>query len=118
MAKLLASNKGNPMLKQQIEALNRDLAENKENEEEGADIDGIDDKNIACFLEAGLQPGTLRSEIELKECTFLVNMINQSNQKAIPYEPFIDFLIPQSNKKVSGKLLNRIKRKDVCDIKP
>jgi Ca2+-binding EF-hand superfamily protein len=29
-----------------------------------------------------------------KDCTFLVNMINQAALKAIPYEQFIDFVIP------------------------
>ena len=35
-----------------------------------------------------------------KDCTFLVNLINQENLKAIPYESFIDFIIPHTNKKL------------------
>ena len=110
------------MAKQQMEFLNNDLelASNKGDDEEGggADFDGIDDKCMHCFLQAGLQTGTLRTEISEKDCTFLVNLINQEkNQKAIPYEAFIDFLIPQTNKKVSTRLLKKIKRKDIYDIK-
>lgn len=56
------------------------------NNEEGTDVDGIDDKQIHCFLEAGLQSGTLRTELTEKDCIFLVNLINQENLKAVPYE--------------------------------
>jgi len=52
-----------------------------------------------------------------KECTFLVNLINQENLKAIPYESFIDFIIPHSSKKVTTRLLKKIRRKDMHDIK-
>mmetsp|Transcript_19454 Transcript_19454/g.29914 ORF Transcript_19454/g.29914 Transcript_19454/m.29914 type:complete len:161 (-) Transcript_19454:1217-1699(-) len=37
--------------------------------------------------------------------------------KAIPYEPFIDFIIPQSSKKVTTGLLRKIKRKQIHEIK-
>ena len=37
--------------------------------------------------------------------------------KAVPYESFIDFIIPQSSKKVTTRLLKKIKRKEVHDIK-
>lgn len=40
-------------------------------------------------------------------------MINNQNMKVIPYEQFIDFVIPQSSKKVSNKLLKKVKRKDL-----
>jgi len=80
-----------------MQALNNDLAATsgqQEEEEGGADVEGVDDKAIGCFLEAGLQSGTLRTELTPKECTFLVNLINQANMKAVPYEQFIDFVIP------------------------
>jgi hypothetical protein len=81
-------------------------------------VEGIDDKAINCFLEVGLETGTLRSVLTIKECTFLVNLITEeNNMKAIPYESFIDFIIPQSKKKVSTRLLKKIKRKEVYEIK-
>lgn len=59
----------------------------------------------------------MRTELTEKDCIFLVNLINQENKKAVPFEQFIDFVIPQSNKKISTRLLNKIKRKDVGYIK-
>ena len=50
-------------------------------------MEGIDDKAICCFLEVGLESGTLRTVLTIKECTFLVNLITEeNNMKAIPYE--------------------------------
>ena len=80
-----------------MKILNDDLELNKkenEDENQGSDVEGVDDRAMCCFLEAGLDEGTLRAPIEEKECTFLVNMINGSNSKTIPYEQFIDFVIP------------------------
>lgn len=101
-----------------MEVLNRDLAANTGGiTEDGTDIEGIDDKQIHCFLEAGLQSGTLRTDLTEKDCIFLVNLMNQANKKAVPFEQFIDFVIPQSSKKISTRLLKKIKRKDVGFIK-
>jgi len=58
------------------------------------DSDGVNDRGLHCFLQVGLQEGTLKTELTDKDCTFLVNLINDENQKHIPYEAFIDFVIP------------------------
>lgn len=67
-----------------MEVLNSDLNTSKfENNiadtegDVGTEVEGIDDRVIHCFLEAGLQLGTLRNELTEKECIFLVNLINQ-----------------------------------------
>jgi hypothetical protein len=95
--------------------LNTDLNVKREDAADsgGPDFDGIDDRSMYCFLQAGLAEGTLRTELTDKDCTFLVNLIVQDNLKAVPYESFIDFIIPQSSKKVTTKLLKKIKRKDL-----
>ena len=62
-------------------------------DDEKPDFAGIDSKTIYCFLQLGLQEGTLKTELDMKECNFLVNLVNE-NQMAISYESFIDFVIP------------------------
>jgi hypothetical protein len=55
--------------------------------------------------------------LDEKDCIFLVNLINGQNKKTVPYEQFLDFILPQSSKKVSGRLLKKIKRKETHSIK-
>lgn len=73
---------------EEVQALNHDLEINdgQMDDNSGPDFDGVDDRALHCFLEAGLQTGTLRTEMTEKDCIFLVNLINEENQKAIPYE--------------------------------
>ena len=97
--------------------MNNDLEVTEGKDDQGPDFDGVDDRAIHCFLQVGLQSGTLRTEMDEKDCTFLVNLINQENLQAIPYESFIDFIIPHTNKKVTTRLLKKIRRKDIQDIK-
>jgi hypothetical protein len=52
----------------------------------GSDFDGVDDRSLHCFLQVGLQGGVLKSDINQKDCIFLVNVIAQDKLKAIPYE--------------------------------
>ena len=59
----------------------------------------------------------MKTELTDKDCTFLVNLINDENQKSIPYESFIDFVLPQSGKKITARLLKKIKRKEPHEIK-
>ena len=86
---------GDPqMIQQQIASLNQDLGnvtsnQPKDDGQDGGeqpDVDGVDDHSLHCYLAVGLQSGTLRTEITVKDCTFLVNLINQQNLKTIPYE--------------------------------
>lgn len=89
-------NGENPDLaKQQMENLNADLnvtsTDNKKDDDqngqdEGVDFDGVDDRSLHCFLQVGLQGGVLKSDINEKDCIFLVNVIAQDKLKAIPYE--------------------------------
>ena len=79
-----------------MENLNADLqitsADNKKNDQQngqddgGAEFDGIDDRCLHCCLQVGLQGGVLKSDINEKDCIFLVNVIAQDKLKAIPYE--------------------------------
>ena len=104
LEKLMAegTDLSDPLVQQQIENLNSDLAvtgtgqnQNDQNGDEGGvDFDGLDDRALHCFLQVGLASGTLKTELTDKDCTFLVNLINEENLKAIPYEAFIDFVIP------------------------
>lgn len=55
-------------------------------DEGGGDFDGVDDRSLHCFLQVGLQGGVLKSDINEKDCIFLVNVIAQEKLKAIPYE--------------------------------
>lgn len=72
----------------EVKALNDDLEVNdgKQDDNQGPDFDGVDDRAMYCFLEVGLQTGTLRTEMTDKDCIFLVNLINEENLKAVPYE--------------------------------
>lgn len=78
------------LVKAQIEQLNADLevTQNKQaDDDDGSpDVEGVDDRALHCFLQAGLQEGTLKTELTDKDCTFLVNLINDDNGKTIPYE--------------------------------
>ena len=111
------------LVKQQLSVLNSDLANSSvagganDDGDDGTDEEGVDDRIIHCFLEAGLQAGTLRSVLTEKECIFLVNLINQENKKVVLYEQFLDFILPHGSKKVSGRLLRKVKRKEKWDIK-
>jgi hypothetical protein len=79
-----------------MENLNADLnitsTDNKKGDDQngqddgGADFDGVDDRSLHCFLQIGLQGGVLKSDINEKDCIFLVNVIAQDKLKAIPYE--------------------------------
>ena len=94
LKKLMTDANGDQnLIQQQIANLNQDLNvtsnQPKEDAQEGGDqpdVEGVDDRSLHCFLQVGLQSGTLRTEITEKDCTFLVNLINQSNLKTIPYE--------------------------------
>ena len=46
-------------------------------DEGGADFDGVDDRSLHCFLQVGLQEGVNKSDINEKDCIFLVNVIAQ-----------------------------------------
>lgn len=41
----------------------------------GVDFDGVDDRSLHCFLQIGLQGGVLKSDINEKDCIFLVSVI-------------------------------------------
>ena len=80
-------NGDSALVQQQMELLNQDLAANahssanqsskiNDGESNGTDVEGVDDRAIHCFLQAGLQSGTLRTELNEKDCIFLVNLIN------------------------------------------
>lgn len=68
-----------------MENLNADLnvtsTDNKKNDdakdadEGGQDFDGVDDRSLHCFLQVGLQDGVNKSDINEKDCIFLVNVI-------------------------------------------
>jgi len=61
------------------EIQNGDGSPNKRDDEEGKpDFAGIDSKTIYCFLQLGLQEGTLKTELDDKECNFLVNLVNEN----------------------------------------
>lgn len=68
--------------KQKIQQLNSDLHDQSQ---EGTfdpnvrDSDGVNDRALHCFLQVGLQEGTLKTELTDKDCTFLVNLINDEN---------------------------------------
>ena len=97
--------------------VNKSDKKDDDGESSKPDVDGVDDKCLHCFLEVGLQSGVLKTDLSDKDCIFLVNHINQENLRAIPYERFIDFIIPQSNKKVTTRLLRKIKRKELYGIR-
>jgi hypothetical protein len=66
--------------KQKIEQLNTDLHGDQNLEDEiNSYMDGVNDKALNCFLQVGLQEGTLKTELTDKDCTFLVNLINDQN---------------------------------------
>ena len=47
---------------------------------QGADeYGGIMDRSLYVFFTCNLQPGTLKSEISEKQCTFLVNLMTDNN---------------------------------------
>jgi hypothetical protein len=74
-----------------------------------ADNSGVDARVLMCFLEVGLK-GVLELEITEKDCTFLVNVINDENKrKSITYENFVEFLLPKSTNKIPSGLLDKVR---------
>lgn len=69
-------------VQQQIEQLNADLNTQKAqspDEDDAPDFNGVDDRALHCFLQVGLQEGTLKTELTDKDCTFLVNLANDKS---------------------------------------
>lgn len=74
------------------------------------DYMGIDDRSLFVFFTCNLQPDTLKSDISEKQCTFLVNLMTDNNQSVITYEQFLDFIIPRTKKKITRRLIGKIKQ--------
>ena len=74
------------------------------------DYTGIDDRALFVFFTCNLQPGTLKSDISEKQCTFLVNLMTDNNQSFVTYEQFLDFIIPRTKKTITRRLLSKIKQ--------
>lgn len=76
----------------------------------GTDYVGIDDRSLFVFFTCNLQPDTLKSDISEKQCTFLVNLMTDNNKSVVSYEQFLDFIIPRTKKKITRRLINKIKQ--------
>ena len=74
------------------------------------EVFGIDDRALFVFFTCNLQPDTLKTIITEKQCTFLVNIMTDNNQSVISYEQFLDFIIPRTKKKITKKLILKIKQ--------
>ena len=74
------------------------------------DYNGIFDRSLYVFFTCNLQPGTLKSDITEKQCTFLVNLMTDNNQSVVSYEQFLDFIIPRTKKKITRRLINKIRQ--------
>lgn len=71
---------------------------------------GIDDRALFVFFTYNLQPETLKSQITEKQCTFLVNLMSDNNQNMISYEQFLDFIIPRTKKRITKRMITKIKQ--------
>ena len=71
---------------------------------------GIDDRALELFFRHTLQADTLKSNITDRQCTFLVNIMTDNNHSQISYEAFLDFIIPKTKKKITQKLLVKIRQ--------
>ena len=76
----------------------------------GDDYTGIFDRSLFVFFTCNLQPGTLKSDISEKQCTFLINLMTDNNQTVVSYEQFLDFILPRTKKKITRGLLAKIKQ--------
>ena len=76
----------------------------------GTDYTGIDDRSLYVFFTCNLQPATLKSDISERQCTFLVNLMTDNNQSVVSYEQFLDFIIPRTKKKITRRLISKIKQ--------
>jgi len=64
-----------------------------------------------------LQSGTLKSDFTDKQCSFLVNLITDNTDSEVSYEQFLDFALPRSRKKLTKRLVNKIKRRPALNKK-
>ena len=74
---------------------------------------GITFKAFYSYFRTNLSPGTLKSELTEQQCNFLVNIMTDNNQSFVSYEQFLDFIIPWTKKKITKKLVNKIKQKNL-----
>lgn len=68
---------------------------------------------LYCFFKVSLQSGTLKQDFTDKQCSFLVNLMTDNNASRVTYEQFLDFIIPRTKKKITQKLVNKIKQTEV-----
>jgi len=71
---------------------------------------GLDEQAIFCYFKLKLQHGTLKSELTERQCSFLINLMSDTNQTSTSYEQFLDFVIPRTKKRITKKLILKIKQ--------
>ena len=43
--------------------------------DDAVDFDGVDDRALHCFLDVGLVPGSLKTEVTDRDCIFMISVI-------------------------------------------
>lgn len=78
---------------------------------------GLDDHSIYCYFKVRLQPGTLKQDFTDRQCSFLVNLLTNNSSTSASYEQYLNFVIPRTKKKITKKLISKIRQTEqpICN---
>jgi hypothetical protein len=80
-------------------------------------LHGLEEKTLFVYFKLNLQQGTLKTELTERQCAFLINLMSDTHKTEVSYEQFLDFVIPRTKKKITKRLITKIKQQpmELCN---